>query len=525
MSIRAVSALRLALLAGVAVVMGVGRALDGDSRARSVAARAKPPVIVLIFDEFPADSLLGPDGRIDAERFPNFAALAATSTWFPNATTVYDSTFKAVPGIMDARLPRKGEAPDLRSHQRSIYDLFGRRGYRIVAVESATAVCPRRWCPRARRRRPGVIARLKGGGRRARLERWIDTIRPGRPRLYLQHALLPHEPWIYLPSGQQTRPTGVDPVPGLNRAGGFHDPALTRHNEQRYLLQVGFVDREIGRLLQRLRRTGLFDQAVVVVTADHGYAFELGVKDRRLVTARNVDEIAPVPLFIKAPGQREGRINRDFVRSIDILPTIADLLDVPIEWRHDGRSAFGPAAQRRRAVVLPTRAFDRIIRIDAGELERRRAANRLRRARVFGTGAQSRLLFGSAWASVYRIGPHPELLGRRVRGLHVRPTGRVRARLAHPQLTGRVSFGSRLLPTTVAGRLAGGRPGELRNLAMAVNGRVAAVGRSFRLRGRPAESFSVLVPNTALRKGRNELRLYEVSNGGRLPRLTQLDGA
>ena len=307
MSIRAVSALLVALLAGVAVLMAVGRALDEASRARPAAARAKPPVIVLVLDEFPTDSLLRPDGQIDAERFPNFAALAATSTWFPNATTVYDSTFKAVPGILDARLPRKGETADSRFHPRSIYDLFGRRGYRIVTVESASAVCPRRWCRRARRRRPGVIARLKGGARRARLERWIESIRPGPPHLYLHHALLPHEPWIYLPSGRQSRPAGLDPVPGLNRAEGFHDPALTRHNEQRHLLQVGFVDREIGRLLRRLRDTGLFDRALVVITADHGYAFELGVKDRRLVTERNVDEIAPVPLFIKAPGQREGQ--------------------------------------------------------------------------------------------------------------------------------------------------------------------------------------------------------------------------
>ena len=47
----------------------------------------------VVFDEFPADDLLRPDGTIDAERFPNFAELASISTWFPNANTVYDSTF------------------------------------------------------------------------------------------------------------------------------------------------------------------------------------------------------------------------------------------------------------------------------------------------------------------------------------------------------------------------------------------------------------------------------------------------
>ena len=70
----------------------------------------RPPVVVVVFDEFPTDDLLGPDGKIDAERFPNFAELASMSTWFPNGHTVYDSTFKAVPSILDGRLPKPNTA-------------------------------------------------------------------------------------------------------------------------------------------------------------------------------------------------------------------------------------------------------------------------------------------------------------------------------------------------------------------------------------------------------------------------------
>ena len=136
-----------------------------------------------------------------------------------------------------------------------------------------------------------MLKRLAGGGRPARLHAWIGAIRKrDRPTFYFQHALLPHEPWIYLPSGHQSRPNGNDPIPAINGPIGFHDQALTNHNETRHLLQVGFVDRQVGLVLERLRRTGLFDQALIVVTADHGIAFEVGVKDRRLVTERNVDE-------------------------------------------------------------------------------------------------------------------------------------------------------------------------------------------------------------------------------------------
>ena len=62
---------------------------------------------MIVMDEFPVDLMLGPDGRIDAVRYPNFAALAATGTWFKNASTVYDSTTKAIPAVLDGRLPRR----------------------------------------------------------------------------------------------------------------------------------------------------------------------------------------------------------------------------------------------------------------------------------------------------------------------------------------------------------------------------------------------------------------------------------
>src|SRR5688572_9136837 len=134
------------VLAGCA---GIGDEQPAESSERH------PPVVVVVFDEFPADDLLGPDGRIDAERFPNFAELASMSTWFPNGHTVYDSTFKAVPSVLDGRLPKPKTAPDVRSHKPSVYHLMDRLGYEVFKVESASAVCPPAICPDARTRRPG----------------------------------------------------------------------------------------------------------------------------------------------------------------------------------------------------------------------------------------------------------------------------------------------------------------------------------------------------------------------------------
>ena len=500
------------MLAAVLAALAVIACEDGGD----AAVPARPPVVVLIFDEFPTDALLRPDGSIDAERFPHFADLAARSTWFPNAFTVYDSTFKSVPAIMDAVTPRRGTAADYRSHPRSIYTLMDRLGYGIVDVASGEALCPPRICPDVRHRRPGVLKRLAGGGRPPRLHAWVGSIRSrGRPTFYLHHALLPHEPWIYLPSGNQSRPSGNDPVPEINGPKGFGDRALTDHNETRHLLQVGFVDRQVGRLMARLRRTGQLDQALVVVTADHGYAFEVGVKDRRLVTETNVEEIAPVPMFVKAPGQTEGEIDPSFMRTLDVTPTIADLLGARIEWPHDGRSAFAAATRRRAGVALPTRDFSRVIRIGRAELARRRAENRRRRARLVLTGAESQLLFGSPWAALYRVGPHPELIGREAGSLPSAPAGAASAALANADLLRDVDPADEVVPTRVTGTILGGS-GGLRDVAVTVNGRIRATGRSFRLRGKPKERFSMLVPEESLRPGANRVDLYEVRRGGGL---------
>jgi hypothetical protein len=524
-------------LALVASALAAAGGCTGEQEAtaeRPPDAKGRPPVVVVIFDEFPTDDLLRPDGKIDAKRFPNFAQLASISTWFPNAHTVYDSSFKAIPAILDAKLPARGTAPDLRNHQPSVYHLMDRLGYEVHKVESATAVCPPRICPGTRIRRPGVLDRLKGSGRPPRLHKWIGSIRKReRPAFYLHHALLPHEPWLYLPSGRPNRPSGEDPIEGINTAAGFDDAQLSQHNHARHLLQVGYTDHELGRLLARLRRTGLLRRAILVVTADHGYSFDIGAKSRRLVSDDNVEEVAPVPLFIKASGQMEGEGDESLVRTIDIVPTIADLLGTEVWWRNDGHSVYSEASRERDELAIVTRNLRKQIRIDRDELEERRAANRRRWARLFGTGAHSELVFGDPWAGVYRVGPNRELIGKRVAGLHLgqpvgealtvarrrnsgdaAPTG-VRPKIANADLLRDIRPGDAIYPTRVTGRLAGAPAEGVRELALAVNGRIRAVGRSFRLGRRPAEFFSFVVPERALRRGANHVQLFEVVDGGR----------
>ena len=478
-----------------------------DPKGKPERVPRRPHVVLLIMDEFPADALLGRGGRIDAVRYPNFAALAGNAHWFPNAYASYDSTPKAIPLILDGLRPILHNPPTRRGHPRSIYDMFGRRGYRIVNSEESTALCPRRLCPGAPVRRPSSLRNMRKG-RAERLEAFFRRIRPGRPSFYMKHMLLPHDPQQYLPSGRRTRAGARDLIPTMNGTSGFHDRFLTQHNHQRFLLQLGFVDRELGKLLRRLVRLDLFDKTLIVLLADHGKALsEVGVLDRRKVNERNVDEVAPVPLLIKAPGQRRGRVNRAYAQTLDVTPTIADVLGFRLGYRAHGRSAFSRRVRARRSVRLPTRVFFRIIRISARRYEARRRRNVRRALRLFGAGADG--LFTG-------IGPNRGLLGRRAADVAQGPRSSVTGRIVAAGRLRRVRRASGILPTQIVGPLRGGPRGAKRDVAVAVNGRIEAVGRTWYLRRGRREHFAFNVPERSLREGRNRVEVFEVDRRGRL---------
>ena len=296
---------------------------------------------------------------------------------------------------------------------------------------------------------------------------------------------MPHEPWLYLPSGRQSRPAGNDPVEGINKLPGFDDPDLSVHNHLRHLLQVGYTDHLVGELLERLRRTGLLRRALMIVTADHGYSFQVGVRSRRLLSERNVEEIAPVPFFVKAPGQTEGRVDESLVRNIDIVATIADLLGSrsstsrtgtrrsPAPRGRAGSSGSARATSRRRCAsasgdAAPPRALEAAL--GAPVRHRHREPRPLRRS--VGDGLPDRAAPGAARpASVLAsVGRDDISAGS--------PTPRRAAR----------EPGDTVFPTRVTGPLRGVPFGEHRDVAVAVNGRIRAAGAASTSGGRAAST-------------------------------------
>lgn len=545
---RALAALAPAALVVPALFFGraeVRESLAGwSSHVPAPTLARTPPIVVVIFDEFPLHSLLDAGERLDAERYPNFAALARDGSWYREATTVSSQTVWAVPAIASGRYPEAPRAvPTLRYYPGNLFTLLSGR-YEMFVFGRFLQLCPEGACQRdlagpadgplqlatdlgvvwlhivspapLADRLPPVVGDWRGfaatgrfrtvNGRRVRndrlgeLERFVETMTADPARLYFLHTLTPHMPFEYMPSGR--RYEGPDYQGRQERGAGLFErvePAYADALQQRHLMQVGFVDAMIGRLVARLRALGIYDESLIVVTADHGASYREGTP-RRSARPHNQADILRVPLFIKRPGQREGGVVDGLVESIDILPTIADVLGARLPFQVDGRSLLAPEGRRPSRAFIE-RSFTRIRRREVAEFGPVTRESLARRIARFGVGPLAR---------VYAVPGTEALLGRPVEGL-VRGDAAFRISLTNLPGLASVDPASETLPLLIRGQLSDPvRP----TLAVAVNGRIAATTMPFEERG--GTWFSTLVPEEVLEGGANDVQVYvlERSAGG-----------
>ncbi len=330
-----------------------------------------PPVFIVLLDEFTRPALLDHNGNIDATRFPHFAELAQHSTWFNNATANADSTERSIPVIATGNFPHGDDASDA-AYPQNLFRLLAPE-YDVTVHEVATRFCtmPEYHCPDAERARQlsqllrnifelylwriapkAVVLRIQADElqvQQQRFREFLAEIRPengGRPMLGFMHVELPHSPYMLAPDGtaHPAEPDSFD----VKLAG---DLALLEVVRGRYEMQIEAVDRELGAFLDKLKQAGLYDRALIVVTADHGVSWKADAPGRTLTEA-NADMIFPVPLFIKRPGQTEPRVSTEDAQSIDLLPTIAAMAGVNVPWPVAGHDLFGPPAPPREKVMI-----------------------------------------------------------------------------------------------------------------------------------------------------------------------------
>jgi arylsulfatase A-like enzyme/cytochrome c-type biogenesis protein CcmH/NrfG len=113
------------------------------------------------------------------------------------------------------------------------------------------------------------------------------------------------------------------------------EPYASRYKGQPYLGEVAYTDHQVGRLVSWLKAAGQWDNTILVLLADHGES--LGEHGERTHTFFIYDATQHVPLIIRTPWGDRGRSDAQ-VSTVDLMPTLLDLVGLPPQEGIDGRS-------------------------------------------------------------------------------------------------------------------------------------------------------------------------------------------
>ncbi len=503
---------------GLAAVVLVGLALSQSfvrGYLQSVAGPAKrtadpTPVVLIIFDELPLVSMLDEERAIDDQMFPGFARLASRTTWFRNATTLAPLTSDAVPSILTGLDPDRlslllgGPVPQ------SIFTLLG-DSHDILASRAFPTLCHVEVCtptPRVESSLPPPLDVFGAAPRGDSLVYFLDEMeRVDGPCLCVLHLVMPHSPWRYLPTGQLY--PGTRPLPGHIETPGpgrkwRDDEWLVRLSHHRHMLQAVFADRILATVVDSLERHGLFQEAVVAVLADHGIAFTPEFP-KRAATPLTAGDVAHVPLFVKMPHQQDPDVVDDPVELIDVVPTITRALRVSGELDLDGIDLFDPVGGRNRRMGP--------VELDPGGADLERALER--KLEKFSSVKR--------WQDLFSLAPSGTegFLGQIVEEVVV--DSDTTASVVDLADLEKASARDRLLPALVKGQLSGGGAAATELLALAVDGRVAAVTRSY-VGDDGERRFYAMVPPWVLRRPPHTVDVLRIEPDGALTRLSLTPG-
>jgi len=216
-----------------------------------------------------------------------------------------------------------------------------------------------------------AVERLPANAMCGRIFNWLDAHAGERPFFAFVNLMDAHRPYDVAPlpegAGIGLPPPAPDPPLELldslvQEVLGGHappDPQRVARVVSQYDHGVAWCDWAVGRIADELRARGLFDDTLLIVTADHGEYF--GEHDLVEHSKDVYQEAISVPLVIKRPGQTSGRVLPDRASLAD-LPGIV-FANLPTELRARYGAHFPPPRPERP--ILAEISFTRRKDLDA----------------------------------------------------------------------------------------------------------------------------------------------------------------
>jgi arylsulfatase A-like enzyme len=331
---------------------------------------APPHVVLFTADTLRADhlSLSGYPRRTS----PQVDAFAAGAWHFEQAITVVPKTGPSFATLFSGRHPREhgvhSNFGDLPEDIPLLAERLKAAGYRTAGFVENPALRASRGFGRGFDVYRVVLSGSRGAERL--LDAWLEWAEADwdAPTFVWVHTLDPHGPYRPPPEYERLfvgdRWSGSDErvplLPGAGRAFkvlGAIPKYQQRGDEDRVARYVAWYDAEIrliddafGRVLEALRARGLYEEAAVIFTSDHGeslgehdyyfehgwYAYEPGLR---------------IPLLIKTPGQTRGQRVAAPVSNLDFFRTIAGLTGIEVPPGVGGRDLLAGAPPDRVILV------------------------------------------------------------------------------------------------------------------------------------------------------------------------------
>jgi arylsulfatase A-like enzyme len=328
-------------------------------------ARDDTDVVLITLDTTRADHL-GPYGydrpttpNLDrfAERAVTYERAWATGAWtLPTHASMVTGRYPAGHGarfdaaaadvslsqVLEGEFFTKHKARRLPEEEVTLAELLLERGYATAAFAGGPWLAPPFGLMQGYEHRDTEVTQVEGRSAEELTDgaiAWLESVPAGRPVHLLVNYFDPHTPY--------DPPPGYDDMPGARirlrerqdeifvNGGARLEPRQRFARIGRYDGEIRYMDHHLGRLFRALERLGRFDDALVIVVADHGELFgEHGVMGHGRWL---YEEVLRIPLIVRFPGGRGGGSRDDRpVSQVDLLPLVAGELDLALPREIDG---------------------------------------------------------------------------------------------------------------------------------------------------------------------------------------------
>lgn len=303
----------------------------------AVAAAPKLNLLIITADDMNADS--GGWNGSTAGATPNLDAFAKSAHQFVNGHVTVPICQPGREALMTGRVPHRSGAlgfNPIRTDVPTLVESMRDAGYYTAAIAKAAHMAPASKFPW------DAIGDQNLGknpeGFRAKFKEMLQSAaKQGKPFFINANITDPHRP--FAGGAAKKKQKLDDPIGGVRvykpeevKVPSFlEDIPKVREEVAQYFTSVNRFDHTFGNILAELKAAGRDADTIVLFMSDHGMSFPFS----KATVYRNGTWS---PVLVRVPGQSEAVVHPEFVSSVDIMPSLMELLSVKAPEGMDGRS-------------------------------------------------------------------------------------------------------------------------------------------------------------------------------------------